>query len=188
MPKTARQDSTLNERIPSNLAGHATLTTHDFGRTLALHSSNGGTKFELWHNGTIFEQYELLVRTDDEPVIIIAKATDTGEEITVFDGGKHGYDNMFVDEHDQTILNARNPNILYERNGHTVFELEVALFDNIDWDDEEDDYRGEDGVIRLITGEEISPDRLRADGYDAFGITVISPDGERHDAVSEELA
>lgn len=95
---------------------------------------------------------------------------------------------MFVDEHDQAILNARNPNILYKRNGHTVFELEVALFDNIDWDDEEDDYRGEDGVIRLITGEEISPDRLRVDGYDAFGITVISPDGERHGAVSEELA
>jgi hypothetical protein len=74
------------------------------------------------------------------------------------------------------------------RDGHTDFVVEVHLFDNIDWDDEEDDFRDDSGALRLITGQQITPEQLRADGFDAFTMTVIAPDGSRADIVNEELA
>lgn len=139
------------------------------------------------YSGSILEEYGLIV-DHEQPSLVVARAVDTGEEIVLFDAARHGYDAMFVEEYDSDELAERVADTLLERDGVAVFEVEIAVVDNIDWDDEEDDFRDEEGVLRLISGEEISAERLRADGFDALGITVVSPDGIRDEVVSEELA
>lgn len=174
---------------PTHLAGHvlAIDSDEDIVRAFALRSAEGGRRFEIRYSGSILEEYGLIV-DHEQPSLVVARAVDTGEEIVLFDAARHGYDAMFVEEYDSDELAERVADTLLERDGVAVFEVEIAVVDNIDWDDEEDDFRDEEGVLRLISGEEISPERLRADGFDALGITVVSPDGIRDEVVSEELA
>lgn len=174
---------------PTHLAGHvlAIDSDEDIVRAFALRSAEGGRRFEIRYSGSILEEYGLIV-DHEQPSLVVARAVDTGEEIVLFDAARHGYDAMFVEEYDSDELAERVADTLLERDGVAVFEVEIAVVDNIDWDDEEDDFRDEEGVLRLISGEEISAERLRADGFDALGITVVSPDGIRDEVVSEELA
>lgn len=174
---------------PTHLAGHvlAIDSDEDIVRAFALRSAEGGRRFEIRYSGSILEEYGLIV-DHEQPSLVVARAVDTGEEIVLFDAARHGYDAMFVEEYDSDELAERVADTLLERDGVAVFEVEIAVVDNIDWDDEEDDFRDEEGVLRLISGEEISAERLRADGFDALGITVVSPDGIRYEVVSEELA
>lgn len=174
---------------PTHLAGHVVAidSDEDIVRAFALRSAEGGRRFEIRYSGSILEEYGLIV-DHEQPSLVVARAVDTGEEIVLFDAARHGYDAMFVEEYDSDELAERVADTLLERDGVAVFEVEIAVVDNIDWDDEEDDFRDEEGVLRLISGEEISAERLRADGFDALGITVVSPDGIRYEVVSEELA
>lgn len=180
----------MSVSIPSHLAGHVVALTdsEEPGRTFALRSSVGGAAFELRHCGEIYAEYGLMVAGDAAPLLVVVRAVDTGEEFVLFDGGRHGYDAMFCDEFDPDVLDARVADQLFERDGDSVFGVEVTVFDNVDWDDEEDDFRDDDGVVRLITGEAIDSDRLRSDGFDAIGVTVVTADGARHSVVEEELA
>ena len=174
---------------PTHLAGHvlAIDSDEDIVRAFALRSAEGGRRFEIRYSGSILEEYGLIV-DHEQPSLVVARAVDTGEEIVLFDAARHGYDAMIVEEYDSDEMAERVADTLLERDGVAVFEVEIAVVDNIDWDDEEDDFRDEEGVLRLISGEEISAERLRADGFDALGITVVSPDGIRYEVVSEELA
>jgi hypothetical protein len=173
--------------VPTHLAGRTIPQTTDEGRSFRLRSAQGGTQFNIYYSGQLLPEHDLIV-DDEAPALVVARALDTAEEIVVFDGGRHGYNAMFVDEHDPQTLNNRVPSQQLVRDGHTDFVVEVHLFDNIDWDDEEDDFRDDSGALRLITGQQITPEQLRADGFDAFTMTVIAPDGSRADIVNEELA
>ncbi|GAB3621640.1 hypothetical protein GCM10027417_29020 [Glutamicibacter endophyticus] len=177
----------MDALIPTHLQGHAVPVEVEFGRGFALRSAQGGDQFEIWYSGDLLEEYGLIVG-GEAPSLVIAKAHDSGEEIVLFDAARHGYDAMFVDEPDLQAMSDRSADTLLERDGHTVFSVEIQLMDNIDWDDEEDDFRDAEGVLRLITGEAISEERLRADGFDALGITVKTAQGQRYDVVEEELA
>lgn len=180
------QDRPVSALIPTHLAGHVIPLETEHGRRFVLRSSAGGTLFETRYSGELLPEHGLIVGAA-APSLVVARALDTGEEVVVFDGGRHGYDAMFAEEHDPESLAARRPDTVLERDGHSAFAVEVTVMDNIDWDDEADDFRDEAGVLRLITGEEISAERLRADGYDALGVTVIWPDDRRGDVVDEEL-
>jgi len=184
LPGVAATLVNMSIPIPTHLAGHAIAEETDYGRRLMLRSSRGGTLFMIHYSG---QRWQGFIVGDEIPALVIARALDTDETVVVFDGGRHGYDAMFVDEYDAEALDARSPDATLELDGSTAFALEIQLFDNISWDEEDDDLRDEAGVLRLISGEEISSDRLRADGYDAVGITAITPGGERFDIVSEEL-
>lgn len=179
----------MRAAIPSNLVGHARQlrTELDDARAFAVVSSTGGELFEIRYSGTILEEYGLIV-DHEQPSLVIARALDTGEQIVLFDAAKHGYDAMFVEEFAPETVGARTADTVLERDGQTAFGVEVEVIDNIDWDDEEDDFRDDEGVIRLITGDVISSEQLRADGFDALTVTVITTDGTRHSIVEEELA
>lgn len=177
----------MRTSIPSHLAGHVAVLETDTGRWFGLRSSEGADRFEIRYSGELIAEHGLIVG-DETPSLVVARAVDTGEEIVIFDEGRHGYNAMFVDEHDPAVLDARQARIVFEHEGRTEFAVEVEVIDNIDWDDEEDEFRAADGALRLLTGEEISPERLRADGFDALGVTVITSDGRRLDIVDEELA
>lgn len=179
----------MNARIPTNLVGHVTTleSEMDIVRQFALVSSAGGRDFEIRYSGTILEEHGLIV-DHENPSLVVARAVDTREEVVLFDAARHGYDAMFVEEYDAEELAERTAGTLLERDGNTVFAVEIGVVDNIDWDDEEDDFRDEEGVLRLITGEEISSERLRADGYDALNVVATAADGTEYEVVQEELA
>lgn len=177
----------MNLLIPTHLPAHTIVSATDSGRRFELRSSEGGAAFTVSYFGEIMAENGLIVG-DEVPALVLARAVDTGQEVVLFDGGRHGYDAMFVDEYDSGEQDARHADRLFDLGGCTEFAVEVEVFDNIDWDEEEDDFRDDEGVLRLVTGEEISSERLRADGYDALGVTIITPDGTRVDIVTEELA
>ena len=177
----------MNLLIPTHLPANSIASATESGRRFDLRSSKGGAAFTVSYFGEIMAEHGLIVG-DEVPALVVARAVDTGEEVVLFDGGRHGYDAMFVDEYDSGNLDERRADTLFDLGGCTEFAVEVEVFDNIDWDEEEDELRDEEGVLRLITGEEISSERLRADGYDALGITITNPDGTRIDIVAEELA
>jgi len=173
--------------IPTHLPAYSIASETESGRRFELRSSKGGEVFTVTYFGEIMVEHGLIVG-GDVPALVLARAVDTGEEVVLFDGGRHGYDAMFVDEFDSGVLDARRADTPFGLDGCTEFAVEVEVFDNIDWDEEEDDVRDDDGTLRLITGEEISSERLRADGYDALGVTITTPDGTRIDIVAEELS
>lgn len=177
--------------IPTHLAGHVEPIEKelDIERGFALRSAQGGDRFELRYTGEFLDEHGLIADLEG-PGLVIARAVDTGEEIVLFDAAAHGYNAMFVEEYDADELAERRADQLLELDGQTQFAVEVSVIDNIDWDEdgEEDELRDEDGVLRLITGDEITPERLRADGFDALGIDVLTADGTRYNVVSEELA
>ncbi len=173
--------------IPSHLDGHVAILETDVGRRFRLLSSTGSQRFRIKYCGTLLAEHGLIVG-DEVPSLVVAQAVDTGEEIVIFDESRHGYNAMFVDEYNHAVLAARRAQTIFSHAGHNEFSVEIEVIDNIDWDDEQDDFRDDSGTLRLIGGAEISAERLRADGFDALGIVVITDDGQRLDIVDEELA
>lgn len=87
---------------------------------------------------------------------------------------------MCVDEYNPAALEARRTDTSVILGGTSEFAVEIHVIDNIDWDDEEADFRGEDGALRLISGEAISLEHLRADGH-GTSIAMVHPEsGTRH--------
>ena len=174
---------------PTHLIGQVvSIATDDhLTRGFALRSSAGGDRFTISYSGTWLPEHGLIAGVH-HPSLVIARAVDTDEQIVVFDLARHGYNAMFVDEHDPAVLQARTPDTPVILGGANEFAVEIHVIDNIDWDDEEADFRGEDGALRLITGETISAERLRADGFDSLSVTLVTADGQRFAIIEEELA
>ncbi|MDR4532852.1 hypothetical protein [Glutamicibacter sp. PS] len=149
-----------------------------------MHSATGGRLFRISYSGTIWRD---VIVGEQSPALVLTHAIDTGETLTIFDEGGHGYDTMFVDIFDPGVLDSRTARHPLVIDAEDCFEIELELFDNVDWDEEEQSLLDQQGELRLQSGELIDSARLRADGFDAIGITVISRDGTRHEIVSEEL-
>ncbi|SCJ51328.1 Uncharacterised protein [uncultured Clostridium sp.] len=65
-----------------------------------------------------------------------ARDPESGEEFVIFDGGRHGYDNMFCDEHDPSELEHR-PLKRYEI---PASKLVLELGYSIDYEDEKENF------------------------------------------------
>lgn len=157
-------------RRPGRVTGHP--SSDEIPPSTGRDSSAGGELFEVRYGGTVIEE---------QPSLVVARAFDTGEEIVLFDAARHGCDTMFVEEFDPSAVASRTADTVLERDGRTAFGVEVEVIDNID-------FRDDEGVIRLINGDAISAEQLRADGFDALSVTVVTVDGTRHVVVEEELA
>lgn len=79
--------------------------------TMTLCSTTGNELLEVWYYGDLltvkgeFQSY--IVDGDAAPGLVAARDPESGEEFVIFDGGRHGYDNMFCDEHDPSELEHR---------------------------------------------------------------------------------
>ena len=69
-------------------------------------------KRQVWYYGdllTLNEEPQLyIVPSYFAPELVTARAPESGEEFVILDGGRHGYDNMFCDEHDPSELEYRS--------------------------------------------------------------------------------
>ncbi|WP_353102387.1 hypothetical protein [Myroides odoratus] len=154
-----------------------------------IQSATRGRTFQLYYCGTYADDIELLVDQDDFPVLVYAEDCVTKERILLFDYAKHGYDALFCDEYEEEVLEQRKNELqLLQLNGETEFEILVYAYHNIDYEEEMEEFLNEEGEIELISGEIISPEELKSNGFDFFGIDVINSRGQRQTIVEFELA
>lgn len=154
-----------------------------------IQSATGGRTFKLYYCGTYADDIELLVGQDDFPVLVYAEDCVTKERILLFDYAKHGYDALFCDEYEEEVLEQRKDELqLLQLNGETEFEILVYAYHNIDYEEEMEEFLNEEGEIELISGDIISPEELKSNGFDFFGIDVINSAGQRQTIVEFELA
>ncbi|WP_353119299.1 hypothetical protein [Myroides odoratus] len=154
-----------------------------------IQSSTAGRTFKLYYCGTYAEDIKLLVDQDDFPVMVYAEDVETKERILLFDYAKHGYDAMFCDEYEEELLEQRKDELqLLCLQGETEFEVIVYAYHNIDYEEEMEEFLNEDGDITLLSGERITSEELKSNGFDFFGIDVIHSSGQRQTIVEFELA
>jgi len=57
---------------------------------------NGSNRFYIRYYGKFYD--DLITDTDNVPVKVVAVEPESGQEILLFDGGRHGYNAMLCDE------------------------------------------------------------------------------------------
>ena len=151
-------------------------------------SSSGNHRFRIKYFGDLLKS--LIRQTEELPQLIVLEDIETQEEIVVFDGGRHGYNAMFTDEYDQEELEDRQL-ATYRVNEDEVFEVEVSVHYNIDYDDPEEDFIDELDAfnqMEVFNGEKLLFDDVKRNGFDWLGITAINPQGRKIKVAAEELA
>ena len=108
-----------------------------------------------------------------------------GEEFVIFDGGRHGYDNMFCDEHDPSELEHR-PLKRYEI---PASKLVLELGYSIDYEDEKEDFEPDEaGTVELINGERMPWEQVKRDGIDYIALYYVNEKGKPVQILDAELA
>ncbi|WP_158961188.1 hypothetical protein [Myroides fluvii] len=154
-----------------------------------IQSSTQGRRFKIYYCGEYAADINLLVDQDDFPVVVYAEDVETQERILLFDYAKHGYNAMFCDEYEEEVLQAREGKVQeLILNGENVFEVLVYAYHNIDYDDEMEEFLNEENEIELLSGEIITENELKRNGFDFFGMDVIDSNGNRQTLVEFELA
>lgn len=140
-------------------------------------------------NGHKISDSGLITGSDFSQSLVFAEDIETKEKILLFDGCKHGYDAMFCDEYTNEQLKNRSTEKVYkDKDGSEIFEIIIKTYYGIDYDEEIEDFKNENGEIELISGEIISEEELRRNGFDYLEIRVINTKGNETEIVSEELA
>lgn len=115
--------------------------------TAILSSSTGNTRLDIFYYGeTIDENGDLFITEGEFPCLIVAKDPISGEEFTVFDGTKHGYDAMFCNEYIEVVNRVLRK---YEKCGE---EVQIELGYSIDYEEEKGDYDFVGDKVKLMYG------------------------------------
>ena len=131
----------------------------------------------------------LVAGSDRAPELLFAIDIHSGEEILLFDGGRHGYSNLFCDTWEPRQLTNRMPSKFYtDSRGNQEFEIVVQAFFNVDYEEELDSFRDESGTLRLISGEKTNLGYLLRNGFDAISIKGYDRQGDFVAIHSAELA
>ena len=101
----------MSEKYPTWLTGHVKEWAEKRLPTVTLCSTTGNELLEVWYYGDLLtvkgEPQSYIVDGSPAPGLVAARDPESGEEFVIFDGGRHGYDNMFCDEHDPSELEHR---------------------------------------------------------------------------------
>lgn len=176
-------------KIPTYLQSHVKDYEEKGFVTMTLCATDQSDLFEIWYYGDLFlvesEGREYIVATDKAPALVVAKHLGTGEEIVVFDGAQHGYDNMFCDTYAAEALASRS----LQRLDIPASKIIVELGEGIDYEEEKDEYDfDEEGKVILIDGRHVAWEDVLVDGFDYIGISYIDEKGEKISFLDEELA
>lgn len=156
---------------------------------LSLCSTAGNELFEVWYYGDLFEvkgkQQLYIGDTDVAPEKIVAKDVLTGEEILLYDGTLHGYDNMFCDKYDAEAIQNRH----LKKYSISASKLIIELGYSIDYEDEKEEYDIDDnGLVTLIDGRKMSWEDVKRNGIDYIAIYFEDKEGNRVQFYDRELA
>ena len=176
-------------QAPSWLEGHIKEWKQKRLTTVTLCSTSGNEWLEVWYYGDLLtingEPQLYIVPSYFAPELVAARDPESGEEFVVFDGGRHGYDNMFCDEHDFDELERRT----LKRYEIPASKLILELGYSIDYEDEKEDFQvNEDGMVALINGERMPWEQVKRDGIDYIALYYVNEEGKQVQILDNELA
>ena len=143
----------------------------------------------LWYYGDLLtvkgEPQSYIIDSDEAPGLVTARDPESGEEFVIFDGGRHGYDNMFCDEHDPSELEHR-PLKRYEI---PASKLVLELGYSIDYEDEKENFEPDEAdTVELINGERMPWEQAKRDGIDYIALYYVNEKGKPVQILDAELA
>lgn len=176
-------------QAPSWLEGHIKEWKQKRLTTVTLCSTSGNERLEVWYYGDLLtingEPQIYIVPSYFAPELVTARDPESGEEFIVFDGGRHGYDNMFCDEHDLDELERRT----LKRYEIPASKLILELGYSIDYEDEKEDFEvDESDTVELINGERMSWEQVKRDGIDYIALYYVNEEGKQVQILDDELA
>ena len=149
-----------------------------------IEDSEGNNKFKLhffghFENGIITSKGEL-------PIIVKAISTQTQQEITLFDGAKHGYNAVFWQEFSSKIDTRVIDNELsiYEQ---TDFEIVLRLRYSLEVKKEFDSDLKQNGFVTNNRGENLDASGFQ-NGFDSIEVFIFTSNGKIAQIVAEETA
>ena len=181
------------QKVPTYLADNIYNVKDSDYLSVDIQSKKGNTLFEVHYYGDLFEakgeKQPFIVNyyTDEVeiPCKIVAKDTETGEEILLFDGYRHGYNAMFCEEFDPAEVEKRTL-VKYDI---APCKIHIDFGYSIDYEEEKEDYEvDEKDRVTLINGETISWEEVKRNGFDYISIVCQTENGEKAEIVSLELA
>jgi len=172
------------QKVPTYLSENACNVKSGDYLSVDIQSKNGNSLFEVYYYGDLFEvkgeKLPFIVDNEAEiPCKIVAKDIETGEEILLFDGYRHGYNAMFCEEFDLAEVEKRTL-VKYDI---APCKIHINFGYSIDYEEEKEDYR-----VTLINGETISWEEVKRNGFDYISIICETENGEKAEIVSLELA
>lgn len=176
-------------QAPSWLEGHIKEWKQKRLTTVTLCSTSGNEWLEVWYYGDLLtlngEPQLYIVPSYFAPELVTARDPESGEEFVVFDGGRHGYDNMFCDEHDLDELERRT----LKRYEIPASKLILELGYSIDYEDEKEDFEvDESDTVELINGERMPWEQVKKDGIDYIALYYVNEEGKQVQILDNELA
>ena len=179
----------ITAKYPTWLDGHVKDCMENRLPTVTLCSSTCNELLEVWYYGNLLtvkgEPQSYIVDSDEAPGIVTARDPQSGEEFVIFDGGRHGYDNMFCDEYDPAILENR-PLKRYETHASKLV-LEIGY--SIDYEDEKEDFEPDEAdTVELINGEHMPWEQVKRDGIDYIALYYVNEEGKQIQILDAELA
>lgn len=179
----------MSEKYPTWLTGHVKEWAQKRLPTVTLCSTTGNELLEVWYYGdllTLNEEPQLyIVPSYFAPELVTARDPESGEEFVIFDGGQHGYDNMFCDEHNPAQL-AHRPLQRYEI---PASKLVLELGYNIDYEDEKESFEVDEAdTVELVNGERMPWEQVKRDGIDYIALYYVNDKGKQLQILDAELA
>ena len=178
------------QKVPTYLNENACNVKSGDYLSVDIQSKKGNTLFEVYYYGDLFEvkRKKLPCIVDNKtgiPCKIVAKDIETGEEILLFDGYRHGYNAMFCEEFDSEEVEKRTL-VKYDI---APCKIHIDFGYSIDYEEEKEDYEvDEEDRVTLINGETISWEEVKKNGFDYISIICQIENGEKAEIVSLELA
>ena len=179
----------MTEKYPTWLTGHVKEWAQKRLPTVTLCFTTGNELLEVWYYGdllTLNEEPQLyIVPSYFAPELVTARDPESGEEFVIFDGGRHGYDNMFCDEHDPSELEYRS----LKRYEIPASKLVLELGYSIEYEDEKEDFEPDDAdTVELINGGRMSWEQVKRDGIDYIALYYVNEKGKPVQILDAELA
>lgn len=176
-------------QIPTWLEGHVKERKQKRLPTVTLCSSAGNELLEVWYYGELLtvkgESQSYIIDRGETPGLVAARDPESGEEFVIFDGGQHGYDNMFCDEHNPAQL-AHRPLQRYEI---PASKLVLELGYNIDYEDEKESFEVDEAdTVELVNGERMPWEQVKRDGIDYIALYYVNDKGKQLQILDAELA
>ena len=165
----------MSEKYPTWLTGHVKEWAQKRLPTVTLCSTTGNELLEVWYYGD-------LLTLNEEPQLYIVPSYFAPELVTA---GRHGYDNMFCEEHEPAELKNR-PLKRYEI---PASKLVLELGYSVDYENEKEDFEPDEAdTVELISGERMPWEQVKRDGIDYIALYYVNEKGKQVQILDAELA
>lgn len=174
---------------PTYLEGH--IKNHSGTNDATLYSSTGGERFEIWYYGALFPaaenpgQFPHISGFDFSPLKIVARDTETGENLLLFDRAGYGYSALFRDVFSEPQKQYR-PLTRYEA---PAGRIHIVLEYDVPYEQERSKFHFNTmGYVLLRDGRAIPWEQAKRDGFTQISLFLETEEGQMIEFASEYLA